>query len=409
MDETLRRVSIEKDLRPAYYDDFHCLMGDCRISCCKGSWRITFDRKDYLKIKKQKGSPELNEKLAHCLRRFRGEAVSEAKYAEFATNGTVCPLLDENGLCSLQREKGANVLPRVCQIFPRHESAHFSGYFERSLSPACEGVLALLWELPDGIEFRSDPLPQEKRSIKILPEANPLVGMFQDVRSLCIDFLQDRRRPLPHRILLMGLALKELADGETDIPHFMERGRFLLERGDAGELLRDLDNPQTLELTLHSNVRTLLSLRNEGDMWGVLWSMGRWLSLENRSGRLFANSVAYLSARERYAERFGDRAYFMENLTVALAFHTAFPDMSSPENLWKSYVNFCNLYAAFFFTAVMSCRDGASGDRDELFRLLVLVIRSLLHSDKNQNMLRDRLCQNNSATLAHMAVLLCGT
>lgn len=119
MDETPQRILIEKDLRPAYYDDFHCLMGDCRVSCCKGSWEISFDRKDYLKIKKQKGSPELNEKLAHCLRRFRGEAVSEAKYAEFATNGTVCPLLDENGLCSLQREKGANALPWVCQIFPR--------------------------------------------------------------------------------------------------------------------------------------------------------------------------------------------------------------------------------------------------------------------------------------------------
>jgi len=164
-----------------------------------------------------------------------------------------------------------------------------------------------------------------------------------------------------------------------------------------------------LDLALHSNVRTLLSLRNEGDMRGVLRSMEQWLSLEIRNDRIGADRAAYLSARERYAERFRDRTYFMENLMVALAFHMALPDVSSPENLWKSYVSFCNLYAAFFFTAVMSCRDGASGDRDELFRLLVLVMRSLLHSVVKQNELLDRLRQNNSATLAHMAILLCGT
>lgn len=29
-------VLVDKDLRPAYYDDFHCLAADCRYSCCKG-------------------------------------------------------------------------------------------------------------------------------------------------------------------------------------------------------------------------------------------------------------------------------------------------------------------------------------------------------------------------------------
>lgn len=61
------------------------------------------------------------------------------------------------------------------------------------------------------------------------------------------------------------------------------------------------------------------------------------------------------------------------------------------------------------FAAVMSCREGVSGNRDELFRLLVEVGMVLLHSRMSQNRLRDEFFQNDSATLAHMAVLLCGT
>ncbi len=57
----------------------------------------------------------------------------------------------------------------------------------------------------------------------------------------------------------------------------------------------------------------------------------------------------------------------------------------------------------------MSCRESVSGNRDELFRLLVEVGMVLLHSRMSQNRLRDEFFQNDSATLAHMAVLLCGT
>lgn len=94
---------------------------------------------------------------------------------------------------------------------------------------------------------------------------------------------------------------------------------------------------------------------------------------------------------------------------VSLFFHMGLPEVKSPESLWQSYVNFCNLYAIFRFMSIMSCREGASGDRDELFRLLVTITRALVHSQMNQDHLRDEFFQNDSATLAHMAVLLCGT
>ena len=90
----------------------------------------------------------------------------------------VCPLLREDCLCGLQVEKGPEALPAVCQTFPRSKSYAASGYLERSLSPACEGVLELLWNLPDGVEFRSDPLPKKERGTLTVSGERPLVPFF---------------------------------------------------------------------------------------------------------------------------------------------------------------------------------------------------------------------------------------
>lgn len=53
MPQTQKSVLVDKDLRPAYFDNFHCLAADCRLSCCKG-WHISFDKKDYLSLKREK-------------------------------------------------------------------------------------------------------------------------------------------------------------------------------------------------------------------------------------------------------------------------------------------------------------------------------------------------------------------
>jgi hypothetical protein len=50
--------------------------------------------------------------------------------------------------------------------------------------------------------------------------------------------------------------------------------------------------------------------------------------------------------------------YFFENLMVTVYFHMRMPDLTSPEALWKSYVNLCSLYAAYRFLAVISYREG---------------------------------------------------
>lgn len=396
------------DLRPAYYDDFHCLAADCKESCCVG-WRISFDKKDYLSLKRQSGSDDLNARMEQGLRRIRGgDIFAEKYYGEFSMAGGRCPLLREDCLCALQLEKGHEVLPYVCRSFPRVESYQPSGYFERSLSPACEAVLKLLWELPDGVDFRSDPLPQKQCRKTAWTDSGPLLPYFQDIRSQCIDILQNRKYPLPKRVLMMGLLLKELVDGEEDAPRWLAGAQSMQERGTS---MPDVEGSHALPMFLSRNLQVLIALKNPDSQFdGLPKGLIEGLEIKFHPGTAKATipTAPYLAARERFTRNFADREYFMENLMTAVFFHLHLPDLSSPEALWKSYVNFCNLYSFYRFLSVLSCREGVSDNRDELFRLLVFASRSLLHNNLRQTTLRDELFQNDSATLAHMAILLSG-
>ena len=407
------QLPIHYDLRPAYYDRFQCLAGACRFSCCKG-WNITFNKKDYLALKRQEGSDELTANLKQNVRRIRQGPNAERFYGEFDMSGGTCPLLREDGLCSLQLEKGHGALPEVCRVFPRTQAYSDSGYLERRLTPACEAVLELLWDLPDGVDFVADPLPKSKIRTLIMGTSGPLRLHFQELRSACIDLLQDRRRPLAQRILLMGLALKELADGEEDVDGWLARTRTLADDPETAGRLQLPDSPQTLSMFLLNNVKLLLTTAVPGgDFEKVPEEVAAGLNIQLErlsldSANASVPSEPYLAARARFEENFQDRAYFMENLMVSLFFNLQVPDPVDREKLWKSYVDFCNLYSFFRFMAVASCREGAAGDKAELFRMMVCASRGLMHNTPQKTKLRDEFFQNDSATLAHMAILLCG-
>ena len=111
---------IDKRLMPDYYPQFHCLMGECKISCCQG-WNIDFSRRDYLDIKTAaRGTPLEGRAEPAMSRRRREDGEGEDKYARFRMDKAGrCPFLNEGGLCSLQLSCGEGALPEVCRAFPR--------------------------------------------------------------------------------------------------------------------------------------------------------------------------------------------------------------------------------------------------------------------------------------------------
>lgn len=403
-------IPVRTALMPLCYKNFHCLASACRDNCC-GGWEIAFNKKDYLKVKRSARSPELRAILSEGMTRLRDKG-TEQLYAHFSLNEErVCAFQTAEGLCRLQLECGAEALPVVCQKYPR-KAFYTIAAKEYSLSPSCEGVLALLWDLPQGIDFLEEDLPKQDWRIA---RADGGYAWFPQVRSLCIDALQERSLPLPRRLLLLGLLLRRLRDAEWEregaVESWLEWGEGQLRApataaaleglprdrigfltGNLGtlmEICRD-DTPKT-QAFCHS---LLAALSADGENWE---SSG----LEKYS----MDTNRYQAMEDQLESLPGPLEVFFENLMVMTAFYEAFPAMDTPENLWRSYVEMCLVYGFFRFTAVCGC--GQEVSRERLFQVVGAASRGLLHNKTRRDALVDNLLKDGGS-LARMAVLVGG-
>lgn len=402
-------VSVQTTLMPAYYKDFHCLMGACQDTCCVG-WKIEFNKKDYLAIKRaaeDSGDAPLQELCARSVKRLR-EREHDGMYAEFPMNEEDrCGFLREDGLCALQLGCGEKTLPDVCKVFPRLVR-HTMAAKELSLTPACEGVLGLLWDLPEGIDFIEEPA--ERKDCKLYEPSNPVAGRFADIRSLCIDILQERSLKLPDRLLLLGFVLQHLreADWEAEdtVDRWLAQSERLLHDPAVAEQLAQLPRNRKMFLSNGHRVMTgaMLDQSSSAEVAQELWSSILTVVPSEGNNHITFNEERYQELEGELKELLGHSEYFFENLMVSVAFELGVPGLGSPEKMWQSYVNLCNLYSIFRFSAVCGC--GKEVSRERLFHVLVYMSRSLLHNKSRRDRLRDEFFQHDSATLAHMAILV---
>lgn len=403
-------IHIRSVLMPAYYKDFHCIMGACQDNCCDDGWRIEFSKKDYLTIKRAPKSADMENLMSQGMRRLR-EKEHDGMYAEFhVTEEGRCAFHTPEGLCRLQLECGEETLPRVCRVYPRRE-IYTTAALEYSLSPSCEGVLALLWDLVDGVDFVEDPLPPQKHRIAMAETY--VEARFAAVRELWIDVLQARALPLAQRLTLLGLLTQQLQaldwDDKEAVDQWLTTSAALVQEPTV--LSDQLGRmPGNRKMFLSNNLQLLIKQFNTlgPDLpEELLFVITEKRSLQELNpDRVTINAGRYQELEEKLEELMGHSEHFFENLLVTIAFFLTLPTVKPQEELWKGYVNLCNLYGFYRFAAV--CAMDQEVSRERLFHVLVHVSRSLIHNPGQRSRLRDELFQNDSATLAHMAILVNG-
>lgn len=401
------QFAVRTALMPLYYKDFHCIMGACQDNCCDDDWRIEFSKKDYLKLKRAPKSEELERMMLQSVNRLR-ERAHDDKYAEIKLSQSGrCAFHTKEGLCALQLECGEETLPHVCRSFPRRK--HITpAAVEYALSPACEGVLALLWNLPDGIDFCEEPLPAKEWMY--VTTSNAVYARFADIRALCIDALQERSLPLPQRFLLLGMMLQKLRDMDWTVDDtadvWLGWAEQLLHNSAVAEELSCL--PHNRELFLNHNLGRMLTFNGGSSSALVNELLAAPMDYQKIGAALkpIFNGPRYQEMEDKLEELLGHSEYFFENLITTVAFYQGFPFLNTPEMLWNSYLSLCDLYSSYRFAAVCGC--GKAVSRERLFHVLVRISRSYLHSQKMQDNASEARRQDGSDTLAHMAILVGG-
>lgn len=181
---------------PDYYPEFHCRAGECEDTCCAG-WQIVIDRQSLRRYRAYRGS----------FRRRLFLSVQWKKKILRQDGRKRCAFLNQENLCDLYTNLGADSLCRTCRLYPRHIE-EYENVREISLSVSCPEAARLLLTRKEPVRFREFWRDKEEDYEEDYEEFDELLySVLTDCRKVMLEVLQNRALPLRQRCgLITGLA-----------------------------------------------------------------------------------------------------------------------------------------------------------------------------------------------------------
>ena len=168
-----------KRVEPAYFQQFQCIAGQCKHSCCVG-WEIDIDEKAFSLY--QTISGPLGERLQ---KHISSENVPHFILEERGR----CPFLNAENLCDIILEKGEDALCQICTDHPRFRN-FYTNYVEVGLGLCCEAAGELILS-------QKERFFTPKNDEMMLTEEEKIFFSF---REEIFGILQDRTVSLQQRI-----------------------------------------------------------------------------------------------------------------------------------------------------------------------------------------------------------------
>lgn len=311
-------------IEPEFYNDFHCIGGQCSFTCCK-EWKIAVDpetKKRWRKMDVPETVLESGRVPEHaCLSTSNKAQLSQfvvkkdgGEIIELLPNMR-CPFLEDSELCRLVLDYGEECLSETCHVFPR-ETHEFTDRTERTLVSCCPEIVDRLHALH---ELHFTNLPYQDRAY--LLEGND--KLFQ-IRNIMMYWLKDASVSNEVNLKRCLFMLLDLFDKKT-------KGKTL----DPAECLKEEDvakltemilaMPKDAQASIEEQNALLLDItenyRKEGRYQGLLnplYAMAEQLSHEFEEAD--ADRMDEISAL--HAEVVAAYAPLLRNYLVAEAFAT---------------------------------------------------------------------------------------
>jgi lysine-N-methylase len=188
------RVALE-GLTARYLTRFACLGSACEETCCRG-WRIPVEEAQYQRLAAAIAAPELE---AAVERQPDGQV-----HLRLVRDGS-CAFLDAERLCSVQRRHGPELLPRVCDTYPR-ALARAGGREEGWASLSCPEIARQVLLHDDALDLvAAPPWPARWQAGRALAEPpTPYERSLDGVRGAAFRLLSLRAQPIGVRLFLLA-------------------------------------------------------------------------------------------------------------------------------------------------------------------------------------------------------------
>ena len=215
---------MKKNISTDRYDEFHCIGGECTYNCCCSDWKKDVSDKEYETFR-QLQDPYRDT----ILENIEGDA---GKRCFHMVDGH-CGLLTAEGWCSIVQRFGDEILPRVCQVFPR-SIARYGNITEYGVEIACPPVAERLFE-DKAIEIREQQADGENDEAVLPTETYTALAA---ARAYLFELF--RREPASHtygKLYLMYTLMYRLRE-------LIAKGQFT--GGATEELIRTMQSEELI-------------------------------------------------------------------------------------------------------------------------------------------------------------------
>lgn len=176
--------------KPQYYDNFTCIADRCPDTCCAG-WQIVIDDislENYGKI-----SGTFGERLQKSI---------DWKEGIFRQNQRRCAFLNQENLCDLYRELGADSLCDTCRMYPRHVE-EYEDLREFSLSLSCPVAAEMILGCKEQVRFLEEEDDVEEQEEEYEDFDIILFDWLEEAREVLLEVIQDRSLHVSARMLVL--------------------------------------------------------------------------------------------------------------------------------------------------------------------------------------------------------------
>lgn len=329
-----------KVVKLAYYDEFHCIGPECTDTCCK-QWSIYFSKRDYLKHKNAHCSSELKSVLEQSLVRIKGKDKDENSYAmiKFDENN-MCPMLNSDGLCMVQKELGEKALSAVCFTFPRLFGQVGKDAAILACNTTCPHVVEMLMNYPEGLRVEEEELNNARDlnngifSLQSVTEEWEGYPYYWAIKNAQIDILQNRNFNIPERMLILGYFSKKANDylNNNQGEKIQGLANTLLDNEVCKKIADSLKTSQSDESGAKKSIETfskMIDLVKKEDSSNALkeyfYKAAESIKLkvkeeEDRKISILFDLEQYLLSVEKYRKIESERPYIIENILLNTIF-----------------------------------------------------------------------------------------
>ena len=196
--------------QPEYVNKFKCDGQKCKAHCCK-YWGIDIDKQTYRKynsIKPKTKAREIVDKIEKNQER-------NMYFVKMNKKNYFCPFLNDENLCYIQKNYGADYLSNTCMTYPR-KTYRIGDFYEMTLVLSCPVAAELILNQKEPMSFEQTQVSggiyfkncRDTLKIHNIPEE--IIKNFVHIQYAVISILQERRFTIDQRLIIAGYYFEQL-------------------------------------------------------------------------------------------------------------------------------------------------------------------------------------------------------